>query len=273
MRVTSGASRERTRLRGARGRRFGAVAPPEDLVAEVAANQLHFFDKVMFRPAAVDLRESFPPVYDQGNTNSCTACVAAAIVDYLRAKQGLPALAPSRSFIYFFDRQLCRIQKPDGGGSVVAALQAAAKFGYCSEPTWPFEPKQFVQHPSENAMAEATQHRAGSPAVIGSLEDIRDTLARRIPVGIALLVYNSFYQADHNGGTVPMPGPREGFTRHAGVLVGYREDGYLMMRNSWGVRNPDGGENGDRGHYYLPPAYFEGKLVYERYAIKDVVDS
>lgn len=271
--MTPGASRERRRLRDARGRRFGAVAPPEELVAEVEANQLHFFDKILFRPAAVDLSGDFPPVYDQGGTNSCTACVAAAIVAYLRAKQGLPALAPSRSFIYFFDRQLCQIQKPDGGGSVVAALQAAARFGYCSEATWPFEPKRFGDPPSVPAMNEASRHHAGAPAVVGSLNEILDTLARGTPVGIALLVYNSFYQADHNGGTVPMPGPREGFTRHAGVLVGYRQDGHLMMRNSWGLRNPDGGPNGDQGHYYLPPAYFAGKLVYERYAIQGVGDA
>jgi C1A family cysteine protease len=249
------------------------------LVAAARANRFENLEKLLVRPPAVDLRPSFPQVYDQGDTNTCTACAAAAMIAYLRREHVLPALDPSRLFLYFYDQKINGLTNPKSGGSVLAALTAANRNGYCSEGDWPFTKGNLGTTPSMSAQAAAQHHKGTSPVPINSLDALLDILATGYPVGVSLLIFNSFYSADDRGGVVQMPGANEGYTKHAGAIVGYRPDGYLIFRSSWGLNNPDGGPCGDQGHYYLPSAYFQGNLndpnnvVSEGYAIENVMDS
>src|SRR4051794_2830003 len=54
----------------------------------------------------VDLTDGFPEdPYDQGELGSCVSTGPAAILDYARARQGLPPLKrPSRLFVYYQGR-------------------------------------------------------------------------------------------------------------------------------------------------------------------------
>jgi hypothetical protein len=49
-------------------------------------------------PDSVDLRPRMPPVYDQGETSSCTAQVGAALMQSLDAR-----FEPSRLFLYLLE--------------------------------------------------------------------------------------------------------------------------------------------------------------------------
>src|ERR1700756_4158764 len=51
-------------------------------------------------PPSVDLRAHCPPVYDQGQMDSCTANALAAAFRFLEIKSGSNKLNPSRLFIY-----------------------------------------------------------------------------------------------------------------------------------------------------------------------------
>src|ERR1700742_382119 len=66
----------------------------------------------------VDLRTSnlLPPIYDQGDTQTCTAQALAAAVEYGRRKEGLSDFMPSRLFIYYAERDIENtINRPEAG--------------------------------------------------------------------------------------------------------------------------------------------------------------
>src|SRR5262245_19429355 len=56
-------------------------------------------------PRSVDLRDTCPPVYDQGSLGSCTANAIGGAIQFSRLKQELtPDFVPSRLFIYYNER-------------------------------------------------------------------------------------------------------------------------------------------------------------------------
>ncbi|HJT06826.1 MAG TPA: hypothetical protein VJ747_07870, partial [Stellaceae bacterium] len=57
-------------------------------------------------PPKVDMRESCPPVYDQGQLGSCTGNAIAGAVQFGRMKENLvnKELVPSRLFICYDER-------------------------------------------------------------------------------------------------------------------------------------------------------------------------
>lgn len=199
-------------------------------------------------PGLVDLRQSMPAVYDQGNISSCTANALCALVAY-----DLPHFEASRLFLYFNTRELEGTANQDAGTTLTDGVRALSSKGVCSEAEWPYATSKFLEHPPEVCYASAKSHVA---VISKNLRDDFGTLQRALAAGwpfvVGIMVFASMESdAVAKTGNVPMPCPGEEILGgHAVVCVGYDDARQVwIMRNSWGPTW------GDRGHFYLPYAY------------------
>src|SRR6185312_5517493 len=70
-------------------------------------------------PPYVDLRQSMPAVYDQGELGSCTANAISAALEYQAIREGLPDKGvPSRLFIYYNERVMEGDPGTDAGAQI-----------------------------------------------------------------------------------------------------------------------------------------------------------
>jgi hypothetical protein len=119
---------------------------------------------------SVNLREDCAQftsaVYDQGDTKSCTANATATALWYAQKKSGLHLetfgiAGPSRLFIYWLGRggykdESHLIAFPcDQGAGVQEAITGIAACGSCSETDWPFDPKNILVKPCQEAYDRA----------------------------------------------------------------------------------------------------------------------
>lgn len=205
-------------------------------------------------PKKVDLRPNCPPVYDQGQTGSCTANAIAAALEFDQQRQKMePLWVPSRLFIYWNERATDGDADVDHGSSIRTGMKVVSSLGYCEESEWPFDPANVLTKPPDEAFALAKNHQAVKyQCVVQSLTFIKQALASGFPVVFGFTVYSSFESdAVARTGIVPMPKPDESVLGgHAVAAVGY-DDGQqaFIVRNSWGA------EWGDQGYCYMPYLY------------------
>jgi C1A family cysteine protease len=218
-------------------------------------------------PAAVDLRPKGPPVYSQGDLNSCTANAIAAAIQFERQKQGLPDIMPSRLFIYYNERAMEGQVDTDSGAQIRDGIKSVAKQGVCPEADWPYDQAKFSQRPPDSAYRDALRDRAVSyERVARDLEQMRGCLASGCPFVLGLTAYPGFESPDvRASGCLPMPAAGERrIGLHAVIAVGYDDaEQRLLVRNSWG---PDWGQ---QGCFTLPYAYvMEPKLARDFWTIR-----
>jgi hypothetical protein len=83
-----------------------------------------------------------------------------------------------------------------------------------------------------------------------NIDELRGCLAAGFPFVFGFSVYDSFYDADGNGGFVNLPGDEPLKGGHAVLAVGYDDAKQLFtVQNSWGTAV------GDHGYYYMPYNY------------------
>ena len=202
---------------------------------------------------AIDLRDRCPAVYDQGQLGSCTANAIAGAHQFEQMKQGLPAFAPSRLFIYYNERSMEHTIDSDAGAQLRDGMKSVGKIGACPETDWPYDITQFRTRPTATAYTDAEQNKAVQyRRVSRSLAQMRACLAEGFPFVFGITVYESFESdAVATSGQVPMPSPSEScLGGHALVAVGYNDQDHVFIaRNSWG----DGW--GMKGYFTIPYAY------------------
>jgi len=205
-------------------------------------------------PAACDLRQQCPPVYDQGQLGSCTANAIAGAIEFDQMKQGLSEIfAPSRLFIYYNERVMEGTVNSDSGAQIRDGIKSVAKEGDCPEDEWPYDIAKFATKPPANCYKDAVAHRAILyQRLTQTLSQMKACLASGYPFVYGFSVYESFEsQAVAQNGQVPMPAPGERMIGgHAVVAVGYDNPKQVFIcRNSWGD------QWGDKGYFYMPYAY------------------
>ena len=107
-----------------------------------------------------DLRTKMPPIYDQGNCNSCTANDLAAAVQYDLMRQKLPVFFPSRLFIYYNERVIENSVMSDSGANLRDGIKTINTQGVCPEPTWMYNLTQLTTKPSAIAYRSALLHKS-----------------------------------------------------------------------------------------------------------------
>lgn len=211
-------------------------------------------------PKMVDLRHSGfePPIYDQGQTSSCTGNGVAALVQYDLAKQGAPPVVPSRLFAYYNGRYLDHTQGQDCGANIRDVIKGVASWGVCPETVWPFDPARVTARPHDAAYAAAKRERALTyRAVPQSLNQLKGCLADGYPFTFGFMVYPEMDSADvaaHGRLPVPRTANEASLGGHCVDAFGYNdEDGdwgrVFLCRNSWGAAW------GLKGHFLMPYEY------------------
>ena len=197
--------------------------------------------------------------YDQGSLGSCTGNALAAALQYDALVQNAPlAECPSRLFIYYGERLIGGTVKSDAGAQLRDGIKVVAK-GVPAESEWPYDISQFTKTPPKTAYAAATDialsyKRLSRDSKLTQFRSILGVDNRPFVFGFS--VYESFEtEAVATTGVVPMPALSETVVGgHAVLAVGYDDSkSVVKVRNSWGM------EWGDKGHFYLPYAYFTAR--------------
>jgi len=206
-------------------------------------------------PAEVDLssRPDMPPVYDQGQLNSCTANAIAAAVDFDNHLQTQQFLTPSRMWIWYQERAIEGTVSQDVGAQVRDGAKVVASLGVCPESDWPYDPATFAQAPAQKDYTDALGDRVLTYSTVPQdLWSIKSVLAGGRPVVFGFTVYSAFEsQQVASSGIVPMPSPDDHVVGgHAVVLVGYNDAvDRFRVRNSWGT------SWGQQGYFEMPYLY------------------
>jgi C1A family cysteine protease len=212
-------------------------------------------------PESVDLRSKCPPVYDQGNLGSCTACSVVAAHQFLNKNH-----YGSRLFLYYNTRLLDKTIKFDAGSTLTQTINAGKKFGICPETNWRYIPTKFRNRPTSSSYSTGRKNMIfEAEPIMPTISQLKACLAEGYPFVCGILVYSSFLSGEvKKTGRVPMPKPGDEILGgHAIVCVGYNQEGWIM-RNSWGPKW------GDRGHFYLPFSYLIDEMAADFWKITKV---
>ena len=220
----------------------------------------------LFLAGEVDLRKQrLPRVEDQSSEGSCTCNSGTSGVEEVSIKLGHPVVELSRNFAYYATRHWVEGVSGDVGAQIRDVMKALAKYGVCSEKTWPYDVNGFDKAPSPAAIAEAKQHVITQYWRCPSLSSIKTCLAQGYPLVGGFTCFDSL-EAEQTAktGVVPFPEPNEGcIGGHAVLFVGYCDaKQWLIFENSWGLGW------GDKGYGYLPYRYVTNQLADDFWTVR-----
>jgi len=212
-------------------------------------------------PPKVDLREGFPPCYNQGELGSCTANAISGALQFLESKEGAPApVMPSRLFVYYNERVLEGTVDSDSGAQIRDGIKSVAKRGFCAEELWPYDIKRFADKPPESCYRAALKDRVSQYLRLDHVNTtpLLTCLASGYPFVFGFSVYESF-ESPRVAETGVVPLPRLGervLGGHAVVACGYDvKASRFTVRNSWGARWGMG------GYFTMPFAYLTNAFL------------
>ena len=232
-------------------------------------------------PTHVDLRQYFPPIWNQQELGACTAHAAAALVGYFEKKALGRTIDVSRLFIYKATRDL-NGTSGDSGAYLRTTMEALAVFGAPPENYWPYdgspaasnkrldaEPTAFCYAFARN-FASITYFRLDPANMAPSqvLGNIKAHLAAGFPSMFGFPAYDEYMNAGADG-KVAFPGSTSQLNGgHANAAVGYDDQlvigpdtGALLVRNSWGTAW------GMQGYAWLPYKYVTQGLAVDWWTV------
>ena len=200
-------------------------------------------------PLAADLRKFDRGIENQHTTNSCTANAVVSAIEILLERAGKFA-DMSRLFCYYNARDMDGLGSRDSGANLLTAIKAVAKYGVCTEATWPFDARKVLEKPTPNCYTEAERTRITRYETTGvysrnAIDLMRAALASGYPVVISAKLsahIHSLRPTEVYRGS--LDGARTDFL-HAMCLVGYDANGFII-ENSWGANWCD------KGYMHMP---------------------
>lgn len=235
--------------------------------------------------------------YDQGQLGSCTANALAFAFVYNAVKQGYVPFMPSRLDIYYNERINMGIEylQVDEGANISDCEFVLENIGVLPEKSWPYlddyNDPSFYTVPTEAtddvrtlALSQNTMYTV-DPTNLNSMKLI---LTNGYPLIAGILVDLNVFCSQTTAFTgiiTKAPNIRSGnIGGHAVVIVGYTNDDYFIIRNSWGINwglgffnqssgvyNYDEYNGKMRGYFKVPFSYIQNKqITSELYACKEI---
>ena len=232
-------------------------------------------------PGSVDLRRWCSPVQFQGYYNTCTAHVAAGMLELLETKAHGSYVPASRLFLYQVAKRILG-ETGDPGVYLRQMMGTVVLVGVPPEKYWPYldtsrkDDPRIDGDPDAFCYAVAGDYGAAryfrlDPA--GSepedvLARLRKVLAASIPTSLGFPLYQSSLERAATTGKLSFPARAEqAVGSHAVLLVGYDDSrriasgdgeettGAFLLKNSWGE------DWGETGYGWLPYRYVTDGLA------------
>lgn len=169
-----------------------------------------------------------------------------AAYEFLIMKNTTKHIDVSRLFIYFNSRIKDGAQESnikDKGTHIRSAIAGLKEFGCCKEKLHPYEPSNTNRKPEPNCYLEAKKYCITEGMQLKTdLDEMKACLAQGYPFAFGLELFETFSQAETNGGKVNMPdfnneSQRKHHGWHALLAVGYSDKSRcFIVRNSWGEK-------------------------------------
>lgn len=226
-------------------------------------NDGELIDFTQTLPRAVDLREDWWDIRDQGQTGACVGFATAdSVLRWYYVQRGLIGKQdlPSPRFIWMANKETDGITTyptsflERAGSSTRDAMSVAKKYGCVLESSLPMTDGYPLSRASLTAFySDAARRRIHNYRNLyrtqpDRLDALKRWLAQRGPVLTRLNVDESWRKATTAKGKLDVYKPYPGAGGHAVALVGYTED-HFIVRNSWGT------SWGDDGFAYASYAY------------------
>lgn len=223
-------------------------------------------------PTSVDLRAGWWGVGDQEQSGSCVGwastdgvaryhfTTAGRLAEGDRLSMRFTWMA-SKEFDEFTERPGSMIEA--AGTSLKAAMDVLRKYGAVEEATLPMKLSKYMYLGDEKVFfALAAKRKIASYFNLRKKPaDWRRWLARNGPILAALKVDRTFHNAAATKGVLDAYDAATAQGGHAIAIVGYREDGRFILRNSWGK------SWGDKGFAYVSEDYVAAGFFDESYGI------
>ena len=205
---------------------------------------------------AVDLRNKFGEIRQQGSLGACTAFGVTSILEYMIKSSGVDIQLSPRYVYYNVAKVDDKGHRLDSGSSLYSVIESLEKEGVCLEELYPYQVDSFYNTPPTSEAINDAKDRLVAKAMNVELEHnaITSALSDGYPVAISLRIFDSF--ADNENGFVFYPSDQEKNEGNEGwhvmVICGFSEEEKVyIVRNSWGK------EFGDNGYCYIPFSYIE----------------
>lgn len=129
----------------------------------------------------------------------------------------------------------------DVGTCIPSAVESLAKQGCCKEQLLPYTADKVNEKPSPKCYAQASLYRIKQAVELeANLDEMKACLAEGYPFVFGLQLFQSFSEAELNGGFVTTPNPQyesqaQVHGWHALLAAGYDDrKQFFIVRNSWG---------------------------------------
>ena len=184
----------------------------------------------------VDLSHVLPPSWDQGQTSACVGYGIAAGLYLAVGAKGKPP-SPQALYVLARSREKQRVGDAlrDTGSNPIDAVEAAITTGICP---WDLYDGEMTGADAINQLLSFQEVVASVPVPASSFSAIdegdTDTITRWLTAGAGVAYaseVDASYESYSSGVWPGMTGPSLG--GHEQLIVGY-ENGYFIVRNSWG---------------------------------------
>lgn len=221
---------------------------------ELAKYKTFKFHPYLSHISKMDLRDNFPPVFDQGRLGSCVFNAIDGAYGFEMLKQAEPFLSMSRLFMYYNVRKNMGTINEDSGAEIKDAVYNISSnydsVGTCEESMWPYDISKFAEEPPIICYSDAKNHHiVAAERIEQDLNHIKQSIVDGYPIVFGFVVYESFESNEvATTGKMPMPSSNEKqLGGHAIVAVGFDDvNKVIICRNSWGI------EWGDKGYFTMP---------------------
>ncbi|ODU50923.1 MAG: hypothetical protein ABS92_01550 [Thiobacillus sp. SCN 63-374] len=212
-----------------------------------------------YQPALISLPDAYlsctliprSRILDQGREGACTGFALAAVVNFLRTRQGQTARVSPRMLYELARRYDEWPGEAYEGSSARGAIKAWVKHGVCRETSWRHT-QHGIQHMTDAVIAEAMQAPGGAYYRIrpGDVRDMHTALNETGILYATLMVHSGWaspgtekgartVNVNVEGRKTPYRFPvirRSGSADggHAIAIVGYTPQGFVIQ-NSWGA--------------------------------------